>query len=515
MDGSSGAAAPLLAMRGIHKRFPGVHALRGVDLEVSRGEVHALVGENGAGKSTLMHILAGLFPPDEGSLELDGQSIGSIESEHAARELGIAIVFQERSLFRPLTVAENIFAGREPVGRWGILDRRELRRRAGDLLEALELEVDPASPLEDLSPAEEQMVEIAKALSLRARLIIFDEPTAALSEHETEVLFRTIRGLKLREVGVIYISHRLEEIFRIADRVTVLKDGEGQGTFPASNVEPGELIRLMVGREPLPLQAESAGGSAGSDARSVVLEVRDLRDPEGRRGRAVLRGVSLQARAGEVLVLAGLTGSGRTELALSIFGARSSAGGEVLLDGRRLALRSPADAIRAGIGYLSEDRKESGLFLEMSISSNIAAARLEEFGSLWLDDRRIGAAASEFREKLRIASRGVDQEVRTLSGGNQQKVLLARWLRIRPRVLIVDEPTRGVDVGAKGEIHRLLRALAREGTAVIAISSDLPEVLALADRILILREGRVSGELAASEASEEEVLRLATLPLGR
>ncbi len=375
MDGSSGAAAPLLAMRGIHKRFPGVHALRGVDLEVRHGEVHALVGENGAGKSTLMHILAGLFPPDQGSLEFDGQSIGSIESEHAAHELGIAIVFQERSLFRPLTVAENIFAGREPVGRWGILDRRELRRRAGEVLESLELEVDPASPLEDLSPAEEQMVEIAKALSLRARLIIFDEPTAALSEHETGVLFRTIRGLKLREVGVIYISHRLEEIFRIADRVTVLKDGEGQGTFPASNVESGELIRLMVGREPLALQSEAAGENAGSSgARSAVLEVRDLRDPEGRRGRAVLRGVSFQARAGEVLVLAGLTGSGRTELALSIFGARSSAGGEVLLDGRRLALRSPADAIRAGIGYLSEDRKESGLFLEMSISSKDPAA---------------------------------------------------------------------------------------------------------------------------------------------
>src|SRR5262245_48542743 len=239
MDRSPGATAPLLAMRGIHKRFPGVHALRGVDLEVKRGEVHALVGENGAGKSTLMHILAGLFPPDEGSLELDGQSIGSIGSEHAARELGIAIVFQERSLFRPLSVAENIFAGREPVRRWGILDRQELRRRAEEILAALELEVDPSTPLEDLSPAEEQMVEIAKALSLKSRLIIFDEPTAALSEHETEVLFRTIRGLKKTGAGVIYISHRLEEIFRIADRVTVLKDGERQATLPASGVEPG------------------------------------------------------------------------------------------------------------------------------------------------------------------------------------------------------------------------------------------------------------------------------------
>ena len=490
----------LLSMRGIHKRFPGVHALRGVSLDVRKGEVHAVVGENGAGKSTLMHILAGVVQPDEGIVDFDAQTNVVISHELVAQRLGIAIVFQERSLFSDLTVAENIFAARQPVNRWGKIDQRMLFEDTRKLLARVELALEADVQVNELSPAQQQMVEIAKALSLNAKLIIFDEPTAALTDTETRALFEVIQQLKARGVGIIYISHRLEEVFKIADRVTILRDGEGQGTFAVKDTNPDHLISRMVGRE---LVRCRVGGEHGC-SRSIVFEVRGLSD-------ARLQNISFIAQAGEVLAFAGLAGAGRTELALCLFGARKYHTGEIRVEGRAVEIRSPRDAIRAGVGYLPEDRKEAGLFLEMSVAENVAAARLEEFGGFWMDEVREVRVAEKFRSQLRIASHDVRQHVQTLSGGNQQKVVLAKWLLVNPKVLIVDEPTRGIDVGAKAEVHRLLRELAAKGTAVIVISSDLPEVLAVADRILVMREGRLTGELSYEEATEEKIMRHASI----
>lgn len=493
----------------MHKRFPGVHALKGVSMDVREGEVHALLGENGAGKSTLMHLLAGVYRPDEGSIEFAGETFSGFETEHAAQQRGIAIVFQERSLFGLLTVAENIFAARQPVRGFGRIDRKKLFTDASARLAEVGLNIHPATLLQDLSPADQQMVEIAKALSLNARLIIFDEPTAALTETETHALFGIIRQLRARGVGIIYISHRLEEIFQIADRVTVLKDGELQGTVAVAETSTADLVRRMVGRE---LSYSKLGAARSQEGRTPVLEVRHL--SEEIRSREVclrLRDINFRAYAGEVLGFSGLAGAGRTELALSVFGARRWDSGEVLVEGKPVQIRSPRDAIDLGIGYLPEDRKDSGLFLEMSIAENTAAARLSHFGSWRFDRARLRATTEQFREQLRIACHSVHQAVQTLSGGNQQKVVLARWLLVQPKVLIVDEPTRGIDVGAKAEVHALLRKLAAQGTAVIVISSDLPEVIAVSDRIVVMSEGRVTGELTAEEATEEAVMHFASM----
>jgi ABC-type sugar transport system ATPase subunit len=498
----------LLSMRGIRKRFGGVQALNGVALEVRAGEVHALVGENGAGKSTLMHILAGVHQPDEGRIDFAGNENVVLANEHAAQQCGIAIVFQERSLFSSLNVAENIFAGRQPVSGWGRIKRKELYDQTRVLLREVGLTCDAAMRLSDLSAAEQQMVEIAKALSLKAKLIIFDEPTAALTDTETTALFRVIADLKRRGVAVIYISHRLEEIFKIAERVTVLKDGAGQGTFEVAVITPDGLITLMVGRALSFHRAETV------DMREspVMLEVRNLSDSSlETEVKTVLREISFNVRRGEIVALAGLCGAGRTELALSIFGARPRHSGEVLVGGQRVEIRSPADAIAAGLAYVPEDRKEAGLFLDMTIAQNTAAGGLKEFGAWWFNDAKSHVQAEEFRKKLRITSYGVKQVVQSLSGGNQQKVVLAKWLLIRPKVLIVDEPTRGIDVGAKSEVHNLIRDRARTGTAILVISSDLPEVLALADHIVVMREGRIAGELTRAEASEEKIMQYASM----
>jgi ABC-type sugar transport system ATPase subunit len=499
---------PLLSMRGISKRFGGVQALNGVNLDVRAGEVHAVVGENGAGKSTLMHILAGVHQPDEGQIVWEGKSV-TLSNEYVAQQLGIAIVFQERSLFASLTIAENTFAGRQPVSRWGIIDRRLLHQQTRDMLGRVGLACDPKAPLAELSAAQQQMVEIAKALSLDAKLIIFDEPTAALTERETGALFGVIAQLKARGVAIIYISHRLEEIFEVADRVTVLKDGTWQGTLAVSQTTTDELIRQMVGRDVS--RRHDQGGVIDRDG-SVMLEVRHLNDHslEGE-VKTVLRNISFHVRAGEVVAFAGLSGAGRTELALSIFGARRRDAGEILIDGRKIEINSPSDAIAAGLAYLPEDRKEAGLFLEMTIAQNVTVASLKHFGSWWFQDRKGVAAAEEFRKKLRITSYSAKQITQSLSGGNQQKVVLAKWLLVRPKVLIVDEPTRGIDVGAKAEVHDVLREVARNGTAVIVISSELPEVLAIADRILVMHEGRITAELSRAEATEETILRYASL----
>jgi len=497
--------APLLVLRGIHKRFPGVHALKGVDLDVFRGEVHAVVGENGAGKSTLMQILAGVYRQDSGTVDFDGAEGIVFSDEREAQDRGIAMVYQERSLFGSLSVAENVFAARQPVARWGRIDRRELDLRTREILDEVGLSVPTDTPVERLSSAQQQMVEIAKGLSQRPKLILFDEPTAALTPAETDLLFGVIRRLRAQDVGVVYISHRLEEIFAVADRITVLKDGLGQGTFRSSELKPADLVAKMVGREVNPHQPRT--DVPASEPRPV-LEVTGLSDPPGRRPR--LRDIRFSVGAGEIVGLAGLVGAGRTELALTLFGARPGATGEVKVGGRRVTLRSPADAIAAGIGYLPEDRKEGGLFPEMSVEENVAAAALARPGSGWSGLGGQRATAEVMCRALRVVCRGPSEPVKNLSGGNQQKIVLAKWLVAPPRVLIVDEPTRGVDVGAKSEIHRLIYELAGKGAAVLVISSDLPEVLAVSDRILVMRVGRITAELPKG-AAEAAVMKYASM----
>ncbi len=506
-------STPILQMRGICKHFPGVHALQDVDLEVQRGEVHALVGENGAGKSTLMHILSGVYQPTDGSFDFNNKTDVFFADEQVAQRQGIAIVFQERSLFGPLSIAENIFTGRQPTGRFGLIDRTEMGKESCRLLAEVGLDVDPRLPVDQLSPHHQQLVEVAKALSLNAQLIIFDEPTAALTETETDHLFAVIKKLQERQAAVIYISHRLEEIFQLANRVTVLKDGRLQATLTVAETSPQELVTQMVGRE---LATESFSRDAPPPDQLPVLEVKNLSDASwGSPDRVQLKEISFAARAGEVVALAGLAGAGRTEIALAVFGARHGTQGTILVDGEAVqqgsaSRRSVAGSIAAGIGYLPEDRKEAGLFLEKSIAGNIAAASLKQFGLFWTRDRQIAKVADDYCQSLQVAARDVGQSVVSLSGGNQQKVLLAKWLLVRPKVLIVDEPTRGVDVGAKAEIHRLLFELSRQGTAVVVISSDLPEVLAVADRVLVIAEGRITGELSHEGATEEQIMHLAS-----
>jgi ABC-type sugar transport system ATPase subunit len=508
MSESTAVDRPLLTLRGIHKRFPGVHALRGVDLDVRGGEVHAVVGENGAGKSTLMQILAGVYQADAGRIDYDGREDVAIADERSSQELGIALVYQERSLFGPMSVAENIFAARQPVFRWGHIDQSALHARTRTLLKKVGLDVDPGAPVESLSSAQQQLVEVAKALSLEPKLILFDEPTAALAPAEVDRLFEVIGRLRARQVGVIYISHRLEEVFAIADCVTVLKDGMGQGTFAARELTPGKLVALMVGRE---LNPHTPRPDPPSNGR-VVLEVSGLSDPADRPGlRPRLQNIRFSIRAGEIVGLAGLVGAGRTNLALALFGAREGVSGEVWVEGKPVACRSPTEAIAAGIGYLPEDRKDGGLFLDMSIEDNIASVASDRFGSWLYSRRKQRTAAIEMCQALRVVCRGPSEPVQNLSGGNQQKVVLAKWLLAHPRVLIVDEPTRGVDVGAKDEIHNLLYDLARKGTAILVISSDLPEILAVSDRVLVMREGRITGELARDQATEQSVMQLASL----
>ena len=492
----------LLRMTGIHKVFPGVHALKGVDFDVRQGEVHALVGENGAGKSTLMHILAGVHPQDRGEISFNGQDNVRFADEREAQQAGIGIVYQERSLVTMLNVAENIFAARQPVNKLGLINRRSMFAESRKILKQLQMEdIDPGMLVEDIPPALQQMVEIAKAMSMNARLLIFDEPTAALTETEKNTLFDIIRNLK-DHVGVIYISHRLEEIFEICDWVTVLKDGEKRGTFPISEVSKNQLISHMVGREKLKdiIRHEEIDFSKVAP----ILEVRNFSD------KARVKNVNFCVHQGEVLAFAGLAGAGRTELALAIFGASEKTSGEILFEGKPVTIRSPEDAIRLGIGYLPEDRRSSGLFLDMAITQNIASASLGHFGKFFLNNNLMAKVANDFRKTLSIATPDVFRPVQNLSGGNQQKVVISRWLLLNPKVLIVDEPTRGIDVGAKAEVHALLHSLARQGTAVIIISSELPEVLAVADRILVMCEGRLSGELNGLTANEEDILHLAS-----
>lgn len=500
---------PLLRMAGIAKSFPGVQALRAVDFEVGRGEVHALLGENGAGKSTLLKILAGAQAPDAGTITFAGTEV-RLATPHAAQLLGIVTIYQEFNLIPTLSVAENVFIGRLPV-QAGRVDWRELYRRTATLAAEVGLEVDPRRLVSDLSVAEQQMVEIARALSMDAKLVVMDEPTSALSDKEVQRLFAIIDGLKARGIAVVFVTHRLEEVMRICERVTVLRDGTLVGRAAVSEITIPDIIRLMVGREVERLFAHRSDSDSGAVALAVqgITRGRDPRDPHA----VMLHDVSLEVRRGEILGLAGLVGAGRTELARAVFGADPIQHGRVLIDGREATIRSPIDAIRAGIGLVPEDRKQQALFLALAIRNNLSVTSMDRLvNALGLLRRRDEDALVErFRQKLGIRMASPDQAVGNLSGGNQQKVVLARWLALQPKILIVDEPTRGIDVAAKAEVHSLLYELAGSGIAVLAISSELPEILTISDRILTMREGRITGELQRVEATEDRLMHLMAL----
>ena len=503
------AAVPLLRMTGIGKSFPGVQALEDVSLAVWPGECLGLVGENGAGKSTLMKILSGVYAPDAGTIELSGRP-AALHSPRQAQDLGVSIIYQEFNLMPNLTVAENVFVGREPNAS-GFVRWDELRGRTQALLDQLGVRLRPGATVRDLSVAEQQMVEIAKALSTNAKIVIMDEPTSALTETEVAALLEIIRGLKARGLGVIYISHRLDEVMAVCDRVTVLRDGRNVGEMPIAEASPERIVRLMVGRNLGDLFQKDA--SAADAAARPVLEVRGLsrtgtaRDPSA----IVLSDISFDVRAGEIVGLAGLVGSGRTEVARAIFGADLFDRGEVRIDGKPVRLASPRDAIRAGIGLVPEDRKAQGLVLGMTVEDNISLAalpRLVRYGFIRMKEEL--ALATRFIEALRVRTPSPEQQVVNLSGGNQQKVVIAKWLALQPRLLIMDEPTRGIDIGAKAEVHSLMNQLAQQGVAILMISSELPEIIGMSDRVLVMSQGRLAGELDRAEATQERIMTLAT-----
>lgn len=492
---------PLVQMQGIEKRFPGVHALRDVHFDLRKGEVHALMGENGAGKSTLMKILSGVYKRDGGTVRLEGQAVDFV-TPRAAQDAGIGIIHQELSLMNDLSIAQNIFVGREPRRMGIIIDDRQMVRDARAVFESMNVVLDPARPVLGLSIARQQMVEIAKALSNDSRVLVMDEPTAALNDREIEELFRIIRTLRAEGKGIIYISHKMDEIRRISDRVTIMRDGQTIGTRVTADTSLDQIISMMVGRK---LDREDVR-IPDLSAAPIALEVRNLT-----RGREI-RDVSFSLRKGEILGFAGLMGAGRTEVARAIFGADPVERGEIYVDGTRRRIRSPVDAVRAGIGYLSEDRKHFGLALPMSVRDNIALTAFDKFRRFAgvLDEKAMRSVARESIAKLDIRTPSDTQEVRLLSGGNQQKIVIAKWLLRECDVLIFDEPTRGIDVGAKSEIYRLLNSLAAEGRAIIVISSELPEILRLSHRIAVMCEGRLTGFLPGGTTTQEEIMALAT-----
>ncbi len=496
--GDSGTT-PLLALNGVHKAFGAVKALSGVDLALSAGEAHALVGENGAGKSTLVKILAGAYHPDSGRTRLNGDPV-DLSSPAAAADAGIAVIYQEPTLFPDLTVAENIFIGRQPLRSLRRIDAREMHRQCWALFDRLGVRLDPQRPARGLSIADQQLVEIAKALSFDARVLVMDEPTAALSGVEVDRLFAVVRSLCEAGSAVLFVSHRLDEVFTLCRRITVLRDGAWVSTDLTSDLTPDQVIRRMVGREisaMFPKQDTRIG--------APVLEVRDL----GRTG--AFDGISFSVRHGEIVALAGLVGAGRSEVARAIFGVDRYDRGAVLVNGKRLPPGRPAAAMRAGMALVPEDRRQQGLVMELSVERNANLTRRWALSRLGLLNRRTERAnAHRWTDILRVKTATVTAPVSTLSGGNQQKVVLAKWLATGPQVLIVDEPTRGIDVGTKAEVHRLLSELAGNGVAVLMVSSELPEVLGMADRVLVMHEGRLTGELDRASADEESVMSAAT-----
>jgi len=498
----------LLEMKNITKTFPGVKALDGVTVDLNQGEIHALVGENGAGKSTLIKILAGVYPHPEygGEIMLDGveRRFGNVRDSETT---GVAVIYQEMSLVKDLGVAENIFLGRAPR-RLGVINWEELFSRAQKLLDELHLQIDPRTPVRNLGIGQQQLVEIAKALSQNARILVLDEPTAALTDAEVETLFGILNGLRARGVGMIYISHKLDEVFRISDRITVLRDGKTIDTNATSDLNESRVIAQMVGRavDHIFPEATHERGEVTFEARNVTVE-----DPAVP-GKLLVDDVGFTVRKGEVLGIAGLMGSGRTELLMAIFGAhagRKSA--EVFVRGKQIQINSPADAIKHGVAFVTEDRKRYGLILEQTILRNMTLAGLRKLsGRFFTDENAEAAAGQRAANDLRIKAPSVFTIAGTLSGGNQQKVVLAKWLLTNPGVLFLDEPTRGIDVGAKQEIYAQINRLAESGLAIVLVSSELPEVLGLSDRVIVLHEGRVTGEFIRSEATPEAVMSCAT-----
>jgi inositol transport system ATP-binding protein len=492
------AAEFLLSMTEICKQFPGVRALDCVQLQVRPGTVHALMGENGAGKSTLMKCLIGMYAPDSGAIVFRGEKI-RVPNTHSALAQGISMIHQELNPIPHMTVAENIFLGREALTWYGLVDMKQMNRRTAELLDRLAIKLGPRAKMVDLSIANTQLVEIAKAVSYDSDLIVMDEPTSAITDAEIGVLFQTIRSLKAQGRSIIYITHKMDEVFEISDEITVFRDGKYISTDPTSTLTRELLIAKMVGRELTEMFHKET-----AEIGATVLAVRGLTGPK-------FRDVSFEVKRGEIFGVAGLMGAGRTELLEAVFGVTRPTSGEIFINGEKAEIRSPADAIGLGLALLTEDRKLTGLYLNATVRDNMAIANMQQYvKGIFIDFGQIGSDCEKMRDQLRIKTPSLAQIIQYLSGGNQQKVLIARWLLTGPSILILDEPTRGIDVGAKAEVHRLMTDLTRQGKTIIMISSELPEILGMSDRIMVMHEGDKIGELSRAEATQEKILRLAT-----
>ena len=492
---------PLLKMAHIHKRFPGVHALDDVHFEVWPGEIHALVGENGAGKSTLMKLLSGAYQRDEGTIFWQDQPV-EIETPRKSQELGISTIYQELMLTPDLTVAENIFLGREPARSFGRVDQKAMQQESARLLAMLDLALDPRTPVKQLSIAQQQMIEVAKALSQKAKLIIMDEPTSSLTDHETDLLFKVSRNLKQQGVSIIFVSHRLEEIFALCDRITVLRDGKYVATAAVADVTKESLIQWMVGR-----QLGNIFVKAEANIGATILEVQHLATAN------LLHDISFTLARGEILGFAGLVGAGRTEVMRAIFGADFRTDGKIFIKGQEVNIRTPEEAIHYKIGFVTEDRKSQGLFLNLTVRENITSASMAKVchNGVVIDSANEQQLATQFIETMNIKTPSPEQKVMNLSGGNQQKVVISKWLITDPEILIVDEPTRGIDVGSKKEIHALLSQLAQQGMGIMMISSELPEIIGMSDRVVVMHEGRIAGIIADhAQMTQEHIMALAT-----
>ncbi|MFJ7932741.1 sugar ABC transporter ATP-binding protein [Sporosarcina sp. NPDC096371] len=493
---------PLLVMKNISKSFPGVKALSNVDLELKSGEVLALVGENGAGKSTLMKILTGMYRKDEGDIRFEGKEL-DIKSLKEGQEKGISMIHQELNLMRDLTVAENIFIGREPKGALNFfLKDSELNKRTQELFDRLNIDLNPKTKVGTLTVAKQQMVEIAKALSFNSKILIMDEPTTALTEIEIDALFATIESLRKDGVGIIYISHRMDELKRISDRITIMRDGTYIDTLETANADMNTVIKLMVGRQ---VFIESKP-TVSSEQKETVLDVKNVST------KSHLKDISFDLKKGEILGFAGLMGAGRTEVARALFGADPVSAGTITLHGKTVKFANPSQAVNNGIGYLSEDRKHFGLLVDMDVKSNMALTTIKKYlsGGLFIRESKIKKVANDYVERLQIKTPSVHQKIKFLSGGNQQKVVIAKWLLRDCDILIFDEPTRGIDIGAKGEIYKLIDELAASGKSIIMISSELPEILRMSHRIIVMAEGKITGQLNSEEATQEKIMEYAT-----
>lgn len=491
----------ILTMKDIDKSFVGVHALKQVQLELERGEVHALMGENGAGKSTLMKILTGIYSKDSGTITYEGKEV-EFKNPKEAQAAGVVIVHQELNMMNHLTVAQNIFIGRESMS-GKLINDKKMNEEAQKLFELLNIDINPKEIMGRLTVGRQQMCEIAKAISTEAKIIVFDEPTAALTETEIEELFKIIKGLREKNLGIVYISHRMDEIKRITDRVTVMRDGEYAGTLISKDCTKDDIIKMMVGRVVYEDPKEKSNVPADAP---VVLKVENLKA-----GRMV-KDVSFELKKGEILGFAGLMGAGRTETARALFGADKIDSGQIYINGEKVAIHSPSDAVKHGIGYLSEDRKRYGIIVEKTVAENTTMANLEAFSNgIFIDKKREREVATQYVEALKTKTPSVDQLVRNLSGGNQQKVVIGKWLTRNSEILIFDEPTRGIDVGAKSEIYTLMNELVKQGKSIIMISSELTEILRMSDRIVVMCEGRKTGELSIEEATQENIMTAATL----